>query len=154
MNKTVVYIGAPLFNEMERERNKKVKEFLERLGFDTYLPQEEAGVSYDLVQKGFDKSQVRRKIFDSDIEGIRQCDIFLCLLDGRVPDEGACGELGMAYALGKECIAYKTDSRAMDKNGDNLIIKGCVKSRIYNFLSELGYALLELKKLFIARSKK
>ena len=153
MDKTVVYIGAPLFNEMERKRNRKVKEFLENLGFDVYFPQEKAGVSYDLVQKGFDKGQVRRKTFDSDIEGIRQCDIFLCLLDGRVPDEGTCVELGIAYALGKECIAYKTDTRAMDKNGDNLIIGGCVKSRIYSSPSELGDALLELKKLLIAKSK-
>jgi nucleoside 2-deoxyribosyltransferase len=49
----------------------------EHLVFDTYLPQEKAGMSYDLVQKGFDRNQVGRKIFDSDIEGIRQCDIFL-----------------------------------------------------------------------------
>jgi nucleoside 2-deoxyribosyltransferase len=147
MDKTVVYIGAPLFNEMERGRNRKVKEFLEHLCFDKYLPQEKAGVSYDLVQKGFDRNQVRRKIFNSDIEGIRECDVFLCLLDGRVPDEGTCVELWIAYALGKECIAYKTDTRATDKNGDNLIIEGCVKSRIYSSLSELGDALLELKKL-------
>ena len=153
MNKIVVYIGAPLFNEMERERNRKVKEFLEHLGFDTYLPQEKAGVSFDFVQKGFDKNQVRRKIFNSDIEGIRVCDIFLCLLDGRVPDEGTCVELGIAYALGKECIAYKTDTRAMDKNGDNLVIEGCIKSRIYSTLSELGDALLELNNLLIAKSK-
>jgi hypothetical protein len=42
----------------------------------------------------------------------------------------------------------------MDKNGDNLIIEGCVKSRIYSSLSELDDAFLELNKLFIARSKK
>ena len=33
--------------------------------------------------------------------------------------------------------------------GDNLIIGGCVKSRIYSALSELGNALLELNKLYL-----
>ena len=146
MNKTAVYIGAPLFNEMERERNRKLKEFLEHLGFTTYLPQEDAGVAYDLIQKDFDTNQIRINIFNSDMEGVKHCDIFLCLLDGRVPDEGTCVELGVAYGLGKECIAYKTDNRAMDKYGDNLMIEGCVKSRVCCSLSELGSVLLEIKR--------
>jgi nucleoside 2-deoxyribosyltransferase len=52
----------------------------------------------------------KRKIFESDI--------FLFVLDGRVPDEGACVELGLAHAH-KELrapqrllVGLQTDSRA------------------------------------------
>ncbi|MBP5727242.1 MAG: nucleoside 2-deoxyribosyltransferase, partial [Clostridia bacterium] len=41
------------------------------------------------------------------------CDAVLFLFDGRVPDEGACFELGYCcYAKGKRCIGYKTDARS------------------------------------------
>ena len=32
------------------------------------------------------------------MSAIKNCDILIFFLDGRVPDEGACVELGMAYA--------------------------------------------------------
>ena len=40
------------------------------------------------------------------------CDAILFIFDGRVPDEGACFELGYCYAKGKKCIGYKTDARS------------------------------------------
>jgi len=52
----------------------------------------------------------RNQIFDSDI--------FLFILDGRIPDEGACVELGMAYTnrmrmnAPKFIIGLHTDIRA------------------------------------------
>ena len=45
-------------------------------------------------------------------------------LDGRVPDEGACVELGYAYARGKRCIGIKTDVRVAEFGGDNMMISG------------------------------
>ena len=61
----------------------------------------------------------------------------LCLLDGRVPDEGMCVELGIAYALEKKCLGFKTDNRAMDKYGDNnIILDGCLLS-IYTDIESL-----------------
>jgi hypothetical protein len=49
---------------------------------------------------------------------ILECDVFLFVLDGRVPDEGACVELGVAYAqqhlqhANKLLIGLQTDDRA------------------------------------------
>ena len=54
----------------------------------------------------------------------------LVILDGRVPDEGACVEIGMGFALGKECIAYKTDLRSFISGEDNLMISGVIRNRI------------------------
>jgi hypothetical protein len=40
----------------------------------------------------------RGALFESDKHKIFESDAFLFVLDGRVPDEGACVELGLAYA--------------------------------------------------------
>ena len=73
-----------------------------------------------------------------DIEGIKKCDILIFFLDGRVPDEGACVELGMAYAWNKICLGYKTDDRCLDFTGtDNLFIEGCMNFEISHNLNEL-----------------
>lgn len=45
-----------------------------------------------------------------------RCDIFLFILDGRVPDEGAAVELGIAYMAKQQrqkmIVGLHTDSRA------------------------------------------
>lgn len=138
-----IYLAAPLFNEMELSRNKEIALFLENLGYQVYLPQEAAGIaSTQINQKN--KMEVNKYIFNTDVEGIKSCDILLFLLDGRVPDEGACVELGIAYALGKKCIGYKTDTRSFDKTGDdNLIIEGCFNFKIAKTIVDLEKFLLK-----------
>ena len=51
--------------------------------------------------RGPTPERVRRRLFELDVSQVRACDLFICILDGRVPDEGTCVELGMAYILGK-----------------------------------------------------
>jgi nucleoside 2-deoxyribosyltransferase len=139
-----VYLAGPLFNEMELQRNSEIKDFIINLGFDVYLPQEDAGISFVMVTRE-NKAEVRERLFQLDSQAIKQCDVILCMLDGRVPDEGTCIELGMAYAWNKICIGYKTDSRAMDIHGDNLMIDGCIGFRMARTLPELQQILLGLK---------
>jgi nucleoside 2-deoxyribosyltransferase len=127
----LIYLAAPLFNEMELERNRELRDFLRGLGHEVYLPQEDGGLAFDLIAQGADMADVRRKVFAADVEAVRRCDILLCVLDGRVPDEGLCVELGMAYTLGKTCIGYQTDKRSLDKFGNNLMIDGCLKTIVH-----------------------
>jgi len=123
---------------MERTRNAQVASALEAEGFVVYLPQRDAGVSYDAFQRGEDKKAVRTSIFSKDVQAVADCDILVCLLDGRVPDEGTCIELGMAFALRKPCVGYKTDRRAMDDQGDNnIMVDGCLSGRIVRSVMEL-----------------
>ena len=61
-----IYLAAPLFNESEIERNKKVKDFLENLGYEVYLPQDESGLAYDMIN---DKRVMRRRLW-------RRCRVF------------------------------------------------------------------------------
>ena len=144
-NKLKIFIAAPLFNEMERERNLKIKAYLQELGYDIFLPQDEAGLSYDMIEDQATKLIIRQKIFETDVEGIKNSDLILLLLDGRTPDEGACIEMGIAWALRKPCIAYKTDNRAMDENGDNnIMIDGCLGfTKPTNNLRDLKKAILD-----------
>ena len=134
-----VYIAAPLFNEMELERNLTINKMLESLGFDTYLPQRDGGVFYDLRRNGLSEIEAKKQIFAFDYDGIVNSDVILCLLDGRTLDEGMCFELGIGYALKKICIGYKTDYRTQDRFGDNIMLEGAL-SKIFRTNSELiGY---------------
>lgn len=94
-----IYIAAPLFNEMELERNLSINYILEQEGFKTYLPQRDGGLFYDLQKKGYSEKEIKTQIFTLDRNAIINSDVILCLLDGRVLDEGMCIELGIGYAL-------------------------------------------------------
>jgi len=60
----------------------------------------------------------RCAMFELDKRKIYECDKFQFVLDGRVPDEGACVELGLAHAhkelldTKKLLVGLQTDSRA------------------------------------------
>lgn len=149
--KLKVYIAAPLFSEMERKFNLEVRDFLYKLGFDTYLPQLNGGLCLDLVKskkppRSRESKESRRIIFAKDLEEIRNCDLFLIILDGRVPDEGACVELGIAYTLGKTSIGFKTDARVLVDGRDNLMIAEILDGKIAKNFSELELILAEIKK--------
>ena len=59
--------------------------------------------------------------------------IIFMVLDGRAPDEGACVELGIAYASGKRCYGIKSDSRSVELDMDlNPMISGCFIKLFYN----------------------
>ena len=134
-----IYFAAPLFNEMEIKRNEEYTNILETLGYSVYLPQREAGLSAQILKDTkLDKNKINKEIFNKDLKGIKECDVLIFFLDGRVPDEGACVELGIAYALGKKCIGYKTDDRCLDHTGDdNLFIEGCFGFKIIHNIEEL-----------------
>ena len=135
---------SPLFSEAEREFNVKVTKELRKEGFDVFLPQEHSE-SIDIP----DTDEKRRKLltgfFTNDIEAIDGCDILLIVLDGRVPDEGACFELGYAYARGKICVGLKTDSRVSEMGTDNAMIVGSLGDNVAKDLDSLTTMLKSIK---------
>jgi nucleoside 2-deoxyribosyltransferase len=113
-----IYYAGPLFSQAERDFNQGLVSKLESLGFRVFLPQRD-GVEKTKLQYQKTSSLERRwLLFSLDIKKIEQADIFLLVLDGRVPDEGACVELGIAYSLKKFLkqkkliVGLQTDSRA------------------------------------------
>ena len=118
-----IYIAAPLFNEAERSFNAHIADILESCGHEVFRPQKAGGcVAYlpDLIE-GMEK---RKYLFRLDCAHMDWCDTLLFLFDGRVPDEGACFELGYCYAKGKRCIGYKTDARSFIDGYDNVMLLG------------------------------
>jgi len=113
-----IYFAGPLFNEAEKKFNQNLTEKIESVGFDVFLPQRDgielSKSSGDLIKL----DEKKREIFNLDRDKILDADIFLFVLDGREPDEGACVELGIAYTqkyIGnkkKKLIGFHTDSRA------------------------------------------
>src|SRR6516165_2232211 len=124
------YIAGPLFNDAEKAFNLKVDAFVQSLDIQTYLPQRDGGESIRLIREGQPPELVRRRLFELDVSEVRACELFICILDGRVPDEGTCVELGMAYILGKECIGYQTDSRRFALDYNNLMIENALNAGI------------------------
>lgn len=140
-----IYYAAPLFNDMELKRNEEMKKWLEDRKYEVYLPQDEAGLSYELINDS-NKLEINKTIFENDVKCIKNSDLLIFDLNGRVPDEGGCVELGMAYAWGIKAIGFKTDTRALDNTGDdNLMIEGCMDFKIARSLDELEKMLKEIK---------
>jgi nucleoside 2-deoxyribosyltransferase len=94
----LIYFAGPLFSAAERRFNADLTARLEALGFTVFLPQRD-GVERDNPKYAALTPQERREaIFRIDKDHVFAADILLFILDGRVPDEGAAVELGIAFA--------------------------------------------------------
>lgn len=136
-----VYIAGPLFSEAEKRFNSEITDFIEDMGFDTFLPQRDG---YELAEEE-NMDSAAEKIFNYDIAQIDDSDVVVFNMDGRVPDEGACVEVGYACGKNKECIGLKTDTRTLIDSRDSHKILGPLKGRVAADLEELGEYLTDLK---------
>jgi nucleoside 2-deoxyribosyltransferase len=125
-NGTRVYLAGPLFSQVERNRNRSIRDAISSFA-NVYLPQEDGGLIFDLVRDGVPVEQAKAQIFLQDIQAIAQCDVLVIIMDGRSIDEGASFELGYAFALGKICVGLKTDSRTLFPFGDNPMIEAALR---------------------------
>ncbi len=121
MNKKKIYLAAPLFSEAELNYNLYLKSILNPY-FEVFLPQEDGELILNLIKNGVSNQVAANKIFNSDVNAIKRCDIILVVLDGRTIDEGVAFELGLAFALGKKCIGLQTDVRRLLPIGNNPMI--------------------------------
>jgi deoxyadenosine/deoxycytidine kinase/nucleoside 2-deoxyribosyltransferase len=140
-----VYYAAGLFNEAERTFNLKVKALLDELGYETWFPQEDAGFLEDYMDEGMTLQEARHRIFTMNLEAVENADVLLFNLDGRVPDEGACVEAGIAFGRDVPCLGLQTDFRAVEPGGNNLMLDGILDYRIAGNLDELRTMLTETK---------
>jgi nucleoside 2-deoxyribosyltransferase len=114
----LIYFAGPLFNEGERAFNAQLAAKLEERGFSVYLPQRDGLEKPSVLFREKTLHEQQKAIFTKDRNHILEADIFLIILDGRVPDEGACVELGIASSqkyMGEKpelLVGYMTDWRA------------------------------------------
>ena len=114
----LLYFAGPLFSEAEKRFNVGLTRRLEHAGFSVFLPQRDGVEGSKPPYDRIGKEEGRRAMFELDKQKVFEADVFLFVLDGRVPDEGACVELGLAYAYKelhggeKMLIGLHTDARA------------------------------------------
>ncbi len=146
-----IYCAGPLFNAGERAEMDSTSSMLEQSGFSTFLPHRD-GLEFAQLKPALEKlgaspneaaSIVDKAIFSLDTyQLLRQCDVVVANLNGRVPDEGAIVEATLAWHSGKPLILYKTDVRSMLSGSDNPMITGLGDFETIGDLSALPAAIL------------
>lgn len=136
-----IYLGGPLFSEMEAEYNKQLAtEMRKAFDIEVYNPVENEAIN--------DKSGYADSIMiaEGDNAHLEASDILVALLDGPVIDPGLAAEIGYFYSMNKPIIGLYTDSRqgsfgnqqkldAVDEVAEsqfsyvNLYIVGLIKKR-------------------------
>ena len=143
-----VYLAGPMFNQGEKDFNLKFTKLLEDCGYQVFLPQRD-GIEAAQLQ-GKTEEELIKMIFELDAGEVKKADIVFMNLDGRVPDEGACVELGIAYGFGKRCYGFKTDTRAVESGLElNPMISGCM---IKIFKNYNGDKLIEEIKQYLSKN--
>jgi len=142
-----VYFAGPLFCEAERAFNLRLAAKLEAIGYQVFLPQRDGVEAKRPPYNEMANDELQRTIFQLDRDEILQAEIFLFVLDGRVPDEGACVELGIAYGQkhflqqDKLLIGLLTDMRGAFSGGKlNAMIGGaldCTMSDEQGLIAEM-----------------
>ncbi|MGD2175621.1 MAG: nucleoside 2-deoxyribosyltransferase [Candidatus Brocadiaceae bacterium] len=127
-----IYLSGPLFTEAERRWNRQLATALQELisGAEVFLPQDlKFGNSYN------DPRDFPR-IFRACIEGLRESDVVVAVLDGPDVDSGTAFEMGMAYERGVPVIGVRTDYRESQDRGINLVVAGACTE----LLREMSFA--------------
>ena len=127
-----IYCAGPLFNTKEKEEMEEIADVLERNGFRVFLPHRD-GFEFARLVEAFKQIGVSEKkantllnkaIFILDVYEVLDSDGLLLNMNGRVPDEGATVEAGIAWNAGKQVIIYKNDARTLINGNDNPLLLG------------------------------
>jgi nucleoside 2-deoxyribosyltransferase len=114
----LIYFAGPLFSQAELKFNADLAAEFENLGYEVFLPQRDGVESSKPPYNEMSRDERRKATFEIDRDKIVEADVFMVILDGRVPDEGAAVELGMAYMdkrlthPNKYLVGLQTDVRA------------------------------------------
>ena len=119
----LLYFAGPHFSGAEKRFNQQLTDKIEALGYRVFLPQRDGVERGRSLYDAMSPDERRRLRFAVDKDNVLACDVFLFVLDGRVPDEGACVELGIAYCQKelrqptKRLIGLHTDVRVAFPGG-------------------------------------
>ncbi|HIJ72695.1 MAG TPA: nucleoside 2-deoxyribosyltransferase [Candidatus Hydrogenedentes bacterium] len=128
-----VYCAGPLFNEAEKVEMEAIANGLEAASYRTFLPQRDglelATVAETIMKRsGLDRNSVTsilsRAIFSLDVYQVADCEGLVLNMNGRVPDEGAMVEAGIAWAHNKKIVIFKNDARTLMNGTDNPLVLG------------------------------
>jgi nucleoside 2-deoxyribosyltransferase len=151
-----VYCSGPLFSPEEKAGMAAMAVVLEGAGYHTFLPQRD-GVErlvMGLVDTPFNvnilgaRDIIERAVFSLDVfQIVERCDCLVMNMNGRVPDEGAAVEAGVAFAAGKPVVLYKNDRRSVLGGRDNAMLYGLSRLAPVNVLEKLPASVKKAVKL-------
>ncbi len=109
-----IYVGGGLFTDEQKAFHLELTQELETLGFSVFLPQRDGHEAASLDDWA-DAEKVRR-IYRRDLVEVCRARFLFADLDGAVPDDGLCAEIGIAglHKLinpDKRVIGYRSDTR-------------------------------------------
>ena len=97
-----VYIAGKLGTEFEKTQLEKIDKLCKKHGFKTFLPHREVGICQGIEDV--------ERVFNGDIiDGFKDCELIIALLDGLYVGAGTAWELGYAYAKNIKGLGLKTD---------------------------------------------
>ncbi len=135
---TRFYLAGPLFCQSEKDYNMELRVAFAEQGYDLILPQDNpTDIDSSRMSDPEYAAKISKEVYSKDLALLDSCDALVFNLDGRVPDEGACVELGYSLAKGKPCFGLKTDVRTAEYGIDNMMISGPLNGRIARNLPEL-----------------
>ncbi|MBN2212014.1 MAG: nucleoside 2-deoxyribosyltransferase [Sedimentisphaerales bacterium] len=127
-----IYCAGPLFNPKEREEMSLIAEALETEGFSVFLPHRDglelAQILPVLREQGLSTEEasllLNQAIFAVDVYQILDSDGVVVNVNGRVPDEGAMVEAGIAWSHEKIVVIFKSDTRSLVEGSCNPLVMG------------------------------
>ena len=124
----MIYIASPFFNESQLEFVKRIEIALQDAGIKFFSPRSE-GVLIEMSPSK--KAKAAKKIYDSNVKHIEDCDILLAVIDDR--DTGTMFEIGYAAALKKPVVTLTNFDYQV-----NVMIKQCSYAHLKG-LEHLSY---------------
>lgn len=127
-----VYCAGPLFNPKEREEMDSIASALKDAGYLVFLPQEN-GLEFAKLLPVFVERDIALEdaikilnmaIFSLDVFEIIDSQGLVLNMNGRVPDEGAMVEAGIAWAHDKSLVIFKNDDRSLIQGNCNPLVTG------------------------------
>lgn len=159
-NKTLkIYCAGPLFNPKEREDMNSIATALETAGYSVFLPQRDglelARLLPVLIEKDISEEEastvLNSAIFSLDVFEVIDSDGVILNINGRVPDEGAMVEAGIAWAHEKPIVIFKNDDRSLIQGNCNPLIMGLAD---FEFVDKYENIPVTFKEKFSESNKK
>jgi len=143
-----IYCAGPLFNSKEKEEMAEIATALEQSAYQVFLPHRDgfefAGLTSVFKEIGLGEAEtndiLNRAIFTLDVFQVLDSDGLILNINGRVPDEGAMVEAGIAWNAGKEVVIYKNDARTLLNGCDNPLLLGLSGFNTVSCINEIPSA--------------
>ncbi len=122
-----IYIAGPLFNTHEKAYLEKIAIELESNDYECFLPhRDQKGVTEEELKQLDMSEATKEKIFNNDLNALKNSDITVALLTGQDIDSGTAAEIGYSFANKKPVVAITASERRFR----NLFVEGMIDKTI------------------------